>query len=449
MASGHPRGLVLLIALIALPLIGACSLWPRQDPLSRGQRLFTNLCSSSACHGAGGDQVNGVSLLSERFMESRTDDTLFKAISNGNRAMLPFSQANGGALSDGDTRDLIAYLRATAGAAADLQPVAGSIANASSAGSSPAGGPASTSLSTSSPSDSRPKKGLAPNATYVRYCLVCHKEDGFGVPSAPIGYRGFVSRLGQELLAKAISQGEKTMPAWGSSKGGPISEPEIAGLAAFILSASSDIPPPSPTPGPATPTPEPPMAVGTMESGGSSNSDPVGKALYDQFCAVCHPQPGVLSTNTNRANALKYVPGITDAQVDMVIDYLMGKGAATTLPAALGSGGATRPQPSGRSSDGPPPAIPHNIQGKVDKCLQCHARGAMAPFPIGHTGRDVEWCTMCHEPAPKPAPRMTHGIDDRAGKCMLCHDVDGGATRVPRDHGSRGLDTCLFCHPAP
>lgn len=93
-----------------------------------------------------------------------------------------------------------------------------------------------------------------------------------------------------------------------------------------------------------------------------------------------------------------------------------------------------------------PPKIAHAIEGKEGKCLGCHGRGAMAPYPVGHSGRWVESCVRCHESSPAPAPRIRHSVADRAGKCLICHGSSGGASRIPRDHGTRNVSSCEVCH---
>lgn len=428
------RGLGLLGLLAALAFLSACTLWLRPDPLGQGQRLYSNLCSSSACHGKEGDREGAVRLFSKQFLEGQTDDRLVRAISEGNAIMLPFSKARGGPLSAEDIQDIVSYLRSRAGALTEARPAKGAATATPPAEPSarpPSGG-------------GIPTGGLASSSNYAKYCLPCHGEKGLGVASAPLGYRDFVAGLGQEGLARAISQGKGAMPPWGKARGGPLSEPEIAGLAAYILSSASSTPPPTVAApvakGAATPTATPPP-IGTPAPAAAPG--PPGKALYDQFCTGCHPIAAAIAPNANRAAAMRYAPGLTEGQADIILDYLRAPMAAE-VPGGPAPG-ATQAPPA-KATGGPPPAIPHSLEGRERKCLECHGWGAMAPFPVGHKGRTVETCLLCHEASPRPAPPMAHGLGDRAGRCMICHGSGGSVSRVPASHAGRGTQTCTFCH---
>lgn len=289
------------------------------------------------------------------------------------------------------------------------------------------------------------EKSLATNETYAKYCVICHKQNGFGVASAPVGYRDFVAGLGQEGLARAISQGKGPMPAWGKATGGPLSEPEISALAAYILANASSTRPTPVAPaakGAATATPTAAAPSATPAPGAAAG--PPGKMVYDQFCGGCHPVAAAVAPAASRAAAKKYVPGLTDGQADIILDYLRGPGATAQAPS--GTPGAAQPAPPRAPAGGPPPKIPHSLGGKEGKCLECHGRGAMAPYPVGHTGRTVETCLLCHEVSLKPAPPMAHRLEGRAGRCLICHGSGGGASRIPPSHSGRSINTCAICH---
>jgi mono/diheme cytochrome c family protein len=443
--SAHPYSLslsggLLLGLLIALTLLSACTLWPRQDLVSRGQSIYANLCVS--CHGDKGDRVRTVRLFSKQFLEARSDESLEKTITEGNAIMLPFGKAKGGPLSEEEIRAVVRYLRARAGAAgktgvAKRQPTATSSSGAS---------------STPLQGGEMPMGGLTASKIYAKYCVFCHGEKGMKVASAPLADRNFVARLGQEGLTRVISQGKGAMPAWGKAKGGPLSRPEIAGLAAYILAVASTGPPTTPAPpvakAAATPTPTA-APIGTPAPASGTSGSP-GKALYDQFCAGCHPIITAIAPRASKKVIMRCAPGITEGQADIIMDFLrspeLWSGQATAKASGSPTPGPAQAALPPKATGGPPPKLPHSLEGKEGRCLDCHGRGTMAPYPVGHTGRTVQTCLLCHEISPKPAPPMAHALGDRAGRCLICHGPGGGASRVPTSHAGRGTDTCIVCH---
>ncbi len=115
----HATRSFLAVAVIASSLTVATAL-ARADAAG-GKKNYDDMCAS--CHGAsgGGDGPagSGLEVKPTNFtdcakMSKVTDDTLFKAIKDGgsavglNAAMPP----QGGALSDADIKDVVAYIRA-------------------------------------------------------------------------------------------------------------------------------------------------------------------------------------------------------------------------------------------------------------------------------------------------------------------------------------------------
>ena len=77
---------------------------------------------------------------------------------------------------------------------------------------------------------------------------------------------------------------------------------------------------------------------------------------------------------------------LTRAQIEDIAAYLANqKGPAAPAP----------PPPPGLTS---PPAVPHDLEDRLD-CLACHETGVgRAPrVPIDHTGRTNGMCLTCHK----------------------------------------------------
>ena len=86
-------------------------------------------------------------------------------------------------------------------------------------------------------------------------CVASHGDKGqgrFGIPLAK-SWSGNQPEVYIRSIARGGIQGT-TMPAWGQDNGGPLSEKDLANVAAFVLTLSpagtSPQPPPMPTEGP-------------------------------------------------------------------------------------------------------------------------------------------------------------------------------------------------------
>ena len=121
------RGRVPIAAAVALMAVGLSAgqgHFDSPDAVQSGARIFQTSCVR--CHGAGGDQVPGVTLAGGRFRRAATDQELVRIIIDG--IVLTGMPASN--LSDQDANNVVAYLRSLAaggGAAAALAAVPGDL----------------------------------------------------------------------------------------------------------------------------------------------------------------------------------------------------------------------------------------------------------------------------------------------------------------------------------
>jgi len=119
---------------------------------------------------------------------------------------------------------------------------------------------------------------------YVTYCAVCHGVDGEGRVGASL--EAFPGIQVDAALASTIANGVpgSVMPAWAAANGGPLTDQDIADLAAYIQGAFDGTEPIHPAP-----TYQPPVIAPLPEVDG----DPTGGAVvYHENCASCHGEQG-------------------------------------------------------------------------------------------------------------------------------------------------------------
>jgi mono/diheme cytochrome c family protein/rhodanese-related sulfurtransferase len=130
---------------------------------------------------------------------------------------------------------------------------------------------------------SAPSRVTSGEALYQKYCKLCHAADGTGyaADNAPslVSYH-FLRSATDTFIAHGIRMGRPgtAMAAYGASRGGPLSDPEIDSIVSFLRSKG-----PYPVPLPETPL------------GGDAAR---GQALFAQNCEQCH------GTLAKRGNAL-------------------------------------------------------------------------------------------------------------------------------------------------
>jgi len=109
---------------------------------------------------------------------------------------------------------------------------------------------------------------------YARMCAVCHGADGEGYKAdqaTALAQPDFLASASDQLIGSAIAQGRlgTTMSAWHSVAGGPLRDPDIAALVAFIRTWQR---------GPAVQLDERPTSGDVQR----------GKAIFTRECERCH-----------------------------------------------------------------------------------------------------------------------------------------------------------------
>jgi mono/diheme cytochrome c family protein len=206
------------------------------DP-ERGGELYVENCA--VCHGIDGMGRIGANL--ENFPAIDVGTVLEATIAKGvaGTVMPAWGRANGGPFSDRDIADISTYIQ---GAFAGSDPVL----------------PAPTYIAPQI--DPLPDIEGDPSAGAVVFqtnCAACHGDQGqgrFGLPLAK-SWSGNQPEVYIRSVASDGIQGT-TMPAWAQANGGPLSEDDIANVAAFVLTlnpvGTSPQPLPPPTEGPIT-----------------------------------------------------------------------------------------------------------------------------------------------------------------------------------------------------
>lgn len=157
---------------------------------------------------------------------------------------------------------------------------------------------------------------------YAENCAVCHGEQGQGRIGARLA-KNWPSIRPDLTVKTVIINGVlgSPMPAWGQSKGGPLSDTEINALVAYILSWQTGTPVPLPTLN-LEPLPQITPIPGVE---GDPNA---GAVLYAQNCKVCH---GLDGQGRIGATLAKSWPGI---RPDLTVKATISDGiAGSWMPA--------------------------------------------------------------------------------------------------------------------
>lgn len=200
------------------------------NTFAEGALLYEQNCIM--CHGVYGEGRVGASL-AKNWPSIRPDLTIRTIISNGvpGSVMPAWSQAKGGPLSESQVDSLVAYILSwqnndpnqvlifpTATMRAPITPI--------------------------------PQVQGDPNRGAVLFdqnCTVCHGVDGEGRVGAVLA-KNWPAIRPDLSIKNTIQNGvpRSVMPAWGQSKGGPLTETDINDLTAFILTLPGVVSPLSP-----------------------------------------------------------------------------------------------------------------------------------------------------------------------------------------------------------
>jgi len=198
------------------------------DP-ARGGELYVQNCA--VCHGVDGQGRIGASL--EAFPGIDAGAAMEAVIASGvpGSVMPAWGRTGGGPLSEQDIRDLAAYVL---GAFGGTQPIA------------PLPSYEAPEIPALPEVDGDPSAGAV---VYRANCVMCHGDQGqgrFGVALA----KTWPVTDPPTYIRQVASQGidGSTMPAWSQADGGPLTDEEIADVAAFILTLEpAAVPTPFPT----------------------------------------------------------------------------------------------------------------------------------------------------------------------------------------------------------
>ena len=72
----------------------------------------------------------------------------------------------------------------------------------------------------------------------MKYCAMCHGQDGLQVPVAPLGRKSWLGSKATEFLVVIIAGGKTSggMPAWGLDYGGFMAREEILAIVQYLRS---------------------------------------------------------------------------------------------------------------------------------------------------------------------------------------------------------------------
>ena len=231
------------LVLLFAALIGGWSTALAQsdgDP-ERGGELYIANCA--LCHGIDGTGRIGANL--ENFPAIDVGAVLAVTIAEGieGTVMPAWGRANGGPLSEQDIADISVYMQ---GAFAGSDPIA------------PAPVYSAPAIDPLPDIDGDPSAGAV---IFQANCVACHGDKGqgrFGLPLAK-SWSGNQPELYIRSVASDGIQGT-IMPAWALANGGPLSEEDLANVAAFILTLS----PVGTSPQPEAPPTEGPISSNTV-----------------------------------------------------------------------------------------------------------------------------------------------------------------------------------------
>ncbi len=176
-----------------------------------GEMLYRDQCV--VCHGLQGNRLPGVSLGSQDYLQHLGDAGMEKVIREGKGVMPAWGRDHEGPLSDQDIHMIIAYLKANARAG-----------EATAGGATPGASPAA---------------GGTPSADagrqiFTNNCVPCHGANGSRIPVANLSSKAFLDALDNASLVAIVSTGKGSMPAFGASSGGTLSDTDVQSVVEFL-----------------------------------------------------------------------------------------------------------------------------------------------------------------------------------------------------------------------
>ena len=234
MRTRHVVPLLTLLLLMASVQVALAQEGPG-DPV-RGGELYVENCA--VCHGVDGQGRIGASLESFQGIEARVaiETTIAEGVSGS--VMPAWGKANGGPLAEQDIHDIASYILEAFGGTHPITPLPAYVAPDIPALPNVEGDPSAGAV------------------VYQENCVMCHGARGEGRFGAPLA-KAWPSTDPATYIRQVVSDGIEgsVMPTWGQAGGGPLSDKNIADVAAFVLTLE-----PAASP---TPIPQPSGPLGT------------------------------------------------------------------------------------------------------------------------------------------------------------------------------------------
>jgi mono/diheme cytochrome c family protein len=219
-------------ALLLLGLTAGAVAAQGGDP-ERGGELYVDNCA--VCHGVDGEGRVGASLT--QFPGIQVEASLEQNIREGieGSVMPAWGEEFGGPLSDTDIDDIVAYILAAFEGTQPIEPL---------------------------PTYPVPELPPLPEVegdpalgapVYFENCAVCHGAQGEGRIGAGLA-KAWPAADPAAYIRQVVRDGiaGTTMPAWGQTTGGPLTDEQIANVAAYLLTLRPPVSA-TPEPGPAGP----------------------------------------------------------------------------------------------------------------------------------------------------------------------------------------------------
>ena len=195
------------------------------DPV-RGGELYVENCA--VCHGVDGKGRIGASL--DAFPGIEALSVLETTIAEGvaGSVMPAWGQANGGPLAEQDIQDIASYILEAFGGTHPITPLPKYVAPDIPALPNVEGDPSAGAV------------------VYQENCVMCHGARGEGRFGAPLA-KAWPSTDPASYIRQVVSDGIEgsLMPTWGQAGGGPLSDENIADVAAFVLTLEPAVSPTS------------------------------------------------------------------------------------------------------------------------------------------------------------------------------------------------------------